>query len=237
LLKRVQEILPQLREKDTLGLWLNNYADIIVQRIPNDPRIVYFRAGDGQPYPDIKSHGKFKNIQDYKGYYLTVDDDIIIPNRYVEVMIEGIEAYHRKAYCTFHGGNFPLEGGKVNHPCPRRVCERRTFEQLCQKDELVHQVDYMKLKYPKHEILTDIGSGINFRGNLKKIIDYAINNKLEELVIAYKDRLCRIGYDLIEYILKEYSNTKIIIEKDEDKSPEKLLKKILEYKPPTVSKI
>jgi hypothetical protein len=26
---------------------------------------------------------------------------------------------------------------------------------------------------------------------------------------------------LIEYILKEYSNTKIIIEKDEDKSPEK----------------
>ena len=82
----------------------------------------------------------------------------------------------------------------------------------------------MKLKYPKHEILTDIGSGINFnRGNLKKIIDYAINNKLEELVIAYKDRLCRIGYDLIEYILKEYSNTKIIVEKDEDKSPEKEL--------------
>ncbi len=28
---------------------------------------------------------------------------------------------------------------------------------------------------------------------------------------------------MIEYILKEYSNTKIIIEKDEDKSPEKEL--------------
>jgi hypothetical protein len=138
LLRRVNEILPQLREKDTLGLWLNNFADVIVQRIPNDPRIVFFRAGDGQPYHDIKSHGKFKNIQDYKGYYLTLDDDIIIPNRYIEVMIEGIEAYHRKAYCTFHGGNFPLLDGKVDHACPRRVCERRTFEQLCQKDELVH---------------------------------------------------------------------------------------------------
>ena len=105
----------------------------------------------------------------------------------------------------------------------KKICYCRVSS-YSQKDELVHQVDYMKLKYPKHEILTDIGSGINFnRGNLKKIIDYAINNKLEELVIAYKDRLCRIGYDLIEYILKEYSNTKIIIEKDEDKSPEKEL--------------
>ena len=82
----------------------------------------------------------------------------------------------------------------------------------------------MKIKYPEHEILTDIGSGINFnRGNLKKIINLGIKNNLEELVIAYKDRLCRIGYDLIEYILKEYSNTKIIIEKNEDKSPEKEL--------------
>ena len=67
----------------------------------------------------------------------------------------------------------------------------------------MHQVDYMKLKYPEHEILTDIGSGINFnRGNLKKIINFGIKNSLEELVIAYKDRLCRIGYDLIEYLLK-----------------------------------
>jgi len=105
----------------------------------------------------------------------------------------------------------------------KKICYCRVSS-YSQKDELVYQVDYMKLKYPKHEILTDIGSGINFnRGNLKKIIDCAINNKLGELVISYKDRLCRIGYDLIEYILKEYSNTKIIIEKDEDKSPEKEL--------------
>jgi len=82
----------------------------------------------------------------------------------------------------------------------------------------------MKNKYPNHEILYDIGSGINFnRPNLKKIINYGINKKLEELVIAYKDRLCRIGYELIEYMLKEYSNTKIIIVNDEIKSPEKEL--------------
>lgn len=105
----------------------------------------------------------------------------------------------------------------------KKICYCRVSS-YSQKDELIHQMDYMKLKYPEHEILTDIGSGINFnRGNLKKIINLGITNNLEELVIAYKDRLCRIGYDLIEYILKEYSNTKIIIEKEEDKSPEKEL--------------
>jgi len=82
----------------------------------------------------------------------------------------------------------------------------------------------MKNKYPNHEILFDIGSGINFnRNNLKKIINYGIKNELEELVIAYKDGLCRIGYDLIEYILKDFSNTNIIIEKDDIKSQEKEL--------------
>lgn len=138
MIKRVQDILPQLRKKDSLGLWLNNYATHLVQRIPNDPRIVIYRAGDGQPYPDLKSHGKFKNIQDHKGYYLTIDDDICFPSNYIEQMIIGIEAYHRKAYCSFHGGLFPILDGKVNHVYPRRVCQRKTFEDYCQKDERVH---------------------------------------------------------------------------------------------------
>ena len=43
-------------------------------------------------------------------------------------------------------------------------------------------------------------------------------NKLEDVVITYKDRLCRIGYDLIEHIIKTYSNAKIIIENIESKS-------------------
>jgi putative resolvase len=50
------------------------------------------------------------------------------------------------------------------------------------------------------------------------LIDLAIKNELEEVVISYKDRLCRIGYSLIEYIFTKYSNTKIIIENIENKS-------------------
>jgi predicted site-specific integrase-resolvase len=105
----------------------------------------------------------------------------------------------------------------------KKICYCRVSSHS-QKIELKNQINYMKKKYPNHEILYDIGSGINFnRPNLKKIINYGVNKDLEELVIAYKDRLCRIGYELIEYMLKEYSNTNIIIVNDEIKSPEKEL--------------
>ena len=105
----------------------------------------------------------------------------------------------------------------------KKICYCRVSSHS-QKKELENQINYLKNKYPTHEILYDIGSGINFnRYNLKKIINYGINNELEELVISYKDRLCRIGYELIEHILIEYSNTKIVIEKDDIKSPEKEL--------------
>lgn len=92
-----------------------------------------------------------------------------------------------------------------------------------QKKELDNQIEFMKSKYPDYELLSDIGSGINFkRKNLLKIIDYAVNNELEEIVIAYKDRLCRIAYELLEFLFTKYSNTKItIINNDENKSPEK----------------
>ena len=71
------------------------------------------------------------------------------------------------------------------------------------------QICYLTERYPDHEIIKDIGSGINFkRKGLQKLINLAINNELEEVVITYKDRLCRIGYDLIEFIFEKYSKLK-----------------------------
>ena len=100
----------------------------------------------------------------------------------------------------------------------RKICYARVSS-YSQKPELENQINLLKNIYPKYEILYDIGSGINFkRKNLLKIIDYGINNELDELVVTYKDRLCRIGFELIENILK---NTKIRIIYNENESPEK----------------
>jgi predicted site-specific integrase-resolvase len=92
-----------------------------------------------------------------------------------------------------------------------------------QKEDLMRQIEYMKDKYPEYEIIKDIGSGINFnRPGLNKIIDMAINGKINKVVIAYKDRLTRFGYELIERLIKEYSNgeIEIINKKDKNKNEE-----------------
>ena len=86
-----------------------------------------------------------------------------------------------------------------------------------QKDNLEHQREFMKNKFPDYMIIEDIGSGINFnRKGLRKIIKLAIANKINKLAVAYKDRLTRFGFELIEDLIKEYSNGSIVIETNKE---------------------
>lgn len=51
------------------------------------------------------------------------------------------------------------------------------------------------------EIITDIGSGINYKKKgLQDLIREIETNQAEKVVILYKDRLLRFGFELIETI-------------------------------------
>lgn len=81
-----------------------------------------------------------------------------------------------------------------------------------QKSDLQNQIALLKTKYPETEVISDFGSGLNFhRKGLEKIMDLAYKGELKEIVVTYKDRLCRFGFELIEYILKTQSNAKIVV--------------------------
>ena len=100
-----------------------------------------------------------------------------------------------------------------------------------QKDDLERQIKILKKYYPKYTLIKDIGSGVNLnRRGLRKIIDLAIEGKIEEVVIVHKDRLCRFGYELIEDLIFKYSNGKItIINEVENKEPkEELVEDVLQ---------
>lgn len=114
----------------------------------------------------------------------------------------------------------------INKEGKRKICYCRVSSQK-QKEDLGRQIEEMKNNYPEHEIMSDIGSGLNFkRPNLNKIIEIAIKGELGELVISYKDRLARIGYELIEMIIEKYSKGKIIINNQtEEKTPEEEITK------------
>jgi len=69
----------------------------------------------------------------------------------------------------------------------------------------------MESKYPKHEIYADIGSGINWkRKNFSKLLSESLNGIVTEVVIAHRDRLSRLAFELLENIFK-LSGTKLIV--------------------------
>ena len=76
-----------------------------------------------------------------------------------------------------------------------------------QVDDLNRQVDniktYLENKYSDYEIITDIGSGINYqKPGLKKLIEKINKKEVDVIVVLYKDRLLRFGFDLVEYFAK-----------------------------------
>ena len=111
----------------------------------------------------------------------------------------------------------------------RKICYCRVSSAK-QRGDLKRQIAEMRTEYPKYEMITDIGSGMNFkRPGLKKIIDYGIKGEIEVVAVAYKDRIARIGYDLIENIIEEYSNGKIEIKnkEEEETAQEEITKDLL----------
>lgn len=89
-----------------------------------------------------------------------------------------------------------------------------------QKDDLERQINFFRLKYPHYIVVTDIGSGINWkRPGLKTILDLAMRGNISEVVVAHRDRLCRFGFELIEWIF-ERNNVKLsVLDGDDHKSP------------------
>jgi len=81
-----------------------------------------------------------------------------------------------------------------------------------QKDDLERQKNLLKMQYPEYIFIQDIGSGLNLnKRGINKIIHLGIKGKINELVVAFKDRLTKYAYDLIEEIINKYSNGKIIV--------------------------
>lgn len=88
---------------------------------------------------------------------------------------------------------------------------------LKQKPDLDNQIELLKQfcfsnGYTISGIYSDIASGISFekRNDFFKMLDDIIDNKVERVVITYKDRLSRIGFDLFYHLFQKY-NCEIVI--------------------------
>jgi putative resolvase len=93
-----------------------------------------------------------------------------------------------------------------------------------QKEDLERQIKFLSDQFPNHQIISDIGSGINFkRKGLKTILDMAKEGSLGQLVVTHKDRLCRFGFELIRTIIEDWSQGQLLVLDKKDLSPEQEL--------------
>lgn len=103
---------------------------------------------------------------------------------------------------------------RVSTPKQKKDLEnqKKTLEEFCAKNGLTIS-----------NIYEDIGSGINFdRKGLSELILKVINHEVSKVIIAYKDRLSRLSFDLFKNLFEEF-NCEIVVlnEIDDPKTIEK----------------
>jgi len=90
-----------------------------------------------------------------------------------------------------------------------------------QKDDLERQVQVLELFCSKngwkYEIITDFGSGVNYyKKGLTKLLNAIFDDSVGRLVLTYKDRLLRLGADLVFSICEAKGVEVVIINKGDD---------------------
>jgi len=79
-----------------------------------------------------------------------------------------------------------------------------------QKKDLNRQIEYLTQYclakgYRIVNVLNDVASGLKTnRKGLLKLFNYVVNKQVDVVVITYKDRLTRFGFEYLEYFFKEY---------------------------------
>ena len=116
--------------------------------------------------------------------------------------------------------NVTVDEHIANNDNKKGVCYCRVSSKH-QKDDLQRQVDAMHKQYPTYEIIKDIGSGINFkRTGFLKLSKKIISGTLKEIVVAHKDRLCRFGFEYVQWLCNQYDVKLLVQNSDNNKTPQ-----------------
>ena len=88
---------------------------------------------------------------------------------------------------------------------------------------------YLTAQGKHFEIITDIGIGINYKKKgLRELVKLITQNEVDKVVVVYKDRLLRFGYELIEYIASLYNCDIEVIDTTEKTEQKELVEDMIQ---------
>ena len=98
-----------------------------------------------------------------------------------------------------------------------------------QSDDLKRQSRYLSTFYPNYYLITDIGSGINYkRKGFKTILEQLIKGNIKKVVVAFKDRFTRFGFDYFQWLFQQYGAVLESLDQEELDSRDDLLSDLME---------
>ena len=106
----------------------------------------------------------------------------------------------------------------VQNPVIKRttICYARVSSNH-QKHDLERQVELLQSEYPDAKIIKDIGSGLNWkRSGFTTLLEAVHKGTVDTVVVTYKDRLCRFGNELAEWIFKKADVKLVVLSKGDD---------------------
>ncbi|MCM0592606.2 MAG: IS607 family transposase [Gloeotrichia echinulata IR180] len=104
----------------------------------------------------------------------------------------------------------------------RTVCYGRVSTNG-QQDDLQRQLEHLRTRHPEAEIISEVGSGLNFkRKKFLAILERIIDGDIQRLVIAHPDRLVRFGFELVKWLCTKFE-CELLVLNDRKLSPEQEL--------------
>ena len=90
-----------------------------------------------------------------------------------------------------------------------------------QQGDLERQIQTLTQEYSGFQVISDIGSGINFkRPGLQKLIKCCLDRNVGSVVVAHRDRLCRIAFDFFEFLFRTLGVKLVVHGKDNGETSE-----------------
>ena len=95
-----------------------------------------------------------------------------------------------------------------DEPLPKKKILYARVSSHHQKEDLQRQIVRLQEAHPGVDILSDVGSGLNWkRRGMVNLLEKVTNDEISEVIVTYRDRLCRFGFDLLDYIFKKHGVT------------------------------
>jgi predicted site-specific integrase-resolvase len=102
----------------------------------------------------------------------------------------------------------------------KRICYARVSSSH-HKGDLDRQVDLLKSKYPSHDIIKDVGSGLNWsRKGFLSLLELVLSGVVEQVVVTHSDRLSRFSYELLQWLFTKYNCSILVLYEVTESNPD-----------------